>query len=100
MGACMKLYPCLNLPDCHLGHYTLQLSLYAWMLIQFGLIPGRLELLHYDIPDREVKAIVEQGILPDIEPTVHEVAYAEKEVSLVMKERLNELKIQRRKQWV
>lgn len=94
-GRCMK-YPCINLPDCHLGHYTLQLSLYAWMLIQFGLTPRNLTLLHYAIPDSEVIAIVKHGILPDIDPTLYSVAYAEQEVTWVMKDRLMELKRMRR----
>jgi hypothetical protein len=97
-GQCMK-YPCTNLPDCHLGHYTLQLSLYAWMLKQFGLKPGKLRLHHYDIPDEAVDQIIYEGILPDIEPTIHEVAYVEREVTQIMKERLAELKQQRRRQW-
>lgn len=94
-GACMK-YPCITLPDCHLGHYTLQLSLYAWMLIQFGLKPRELSILHYDIPGREVAAIVKEGILPDVNPTLHPVVYAEQEVEQVVKDRLIELKRQRR----
>lgn len=90
-GQCMK-YPCIALPDCHLGHYTLQLSLYAWMLTQFGLKPNKLRLHHYDIPDREVEGIVKHGILPDIKPTIHEVSYVEKLVNEIAEQRLTELK--------
>lgn len=95
-GQPMK-YPCTNLQDCHLGHYTLQLSLYAWMLIQFGLKPRNLRLHHYDIPESEVDKIIKQGILPDIEPTIHEVGFTEREVFLVMQERTIELKRLKRK---
>jgi hypothetical protein len=94
-GAVMK-YPCTNLPDCHLGHYTLQLSMYAWFLIQFGLKPNKLRLHHYDIPDKEVDSIVKLGILPNIKPTVYEVPYIGHEVKLIMVERSAELKRLRR----
>lgn len=51
----MMNYPCNKLMDCHLGHYTLQLNLYAWMLSQFGLKPRNLRLLYYNLTeiDRE-----------------------------------------------
>ena len=95
-GQPMK-YPCTNLPDCHLGHYTLQLSLYAWLLSQFGLKPNKLRLHHYDIPDKDVEGIVKHGILPGIEPTIYEVPYVEREVYLIMQERIIELKKLKRK---
>lgn len=90
-------YPCTNLQDCHLGHYTLQLSLYAWMLSQFGLTPRNLRLHHYDIPDEDVEKIIYQGVLPEIEPTMYEVPYIEREVFLIMQERQIELKRLKRK---
>lgn len=98
MGRPMK-YPCTNLPDCHLGHYTLQLSLYAWMLIQFGLKPGKLRLHHYDIPESEVESIVKHGILPEIQPTIYQVVYAADEVAAITKERLTELARSKRRVW-
>lgn len=96
MGKPIK-YPCTNLQDCHLGHYTLQLSLYAWLLSQFGLKPRKLRLHHYDIPNSEVDKIINLGILPDIQPTIHEVVYAEREVNLIMQARAIELRNLKRK---
>lgn len=92
-------WPCTNLPDCHLGHYTLQLSLYAWMLIQFGLKPRSLRIAHYDIPDDEVNNIVQHGTLPDIKPTIYDLVYAEAEVQQVTKDRLTEVNQARRRTW-
>jgi hypothetical protein len=68
-------YPCFEQPDCHLGHYTVQLNIYAWFLIQFGLKPRNLRILHYDIPTEDVPSIVQDGILPEIEPTSYEIDY-------------------------
>lgn len=42
----MMLAPCEDLPDCNFSHYSLQLSLYAWMLEQFGFNCQRLVLIH------------------------------------------------------
>jgi hypothetical protein len=95
-GAVMK-YPCTNLPDCHLGHYTLQLSLYAWMITQFGFKPRKLRLHHYDIPPKDAERIIKEGVLPDVVPTIHEVVYAEKEVAIVMEQRALELRKLKRK---
>ncbi len=92
-GRVMK-WPFIELPDAHLGYYTVQLSLYAWMLVQFGLKPGKLRLLHYDIPDSQVPSIVRDGILPDIEPTIYEVPYIEELIDTIMKDRLLQLKKQ------
>lgn len=89
-GKTMK-FPCINLLDCHLGHYTLQLNLYAWMLKQFGLTPRKLRILHYDIPEAEVTNIVQHGILPAIEPTVHEVDYDDQLATAIMENRKQEL---------
>ena len=90
-------YPCTMLPDCHLGHYTIQLSLYAWMLMQFGLKPRDLKIWHYDIPDSQVESIVKFGQLPEIEPTVHDIIFAEREVNTIMENRLIELRNQKRR---
>lgn len=95
-GRTMK-WPFHQLPDCHIGHYTVQLSIYAWLLEQFGLKARSLKLHHYDIPEKDVERILQEGILPDIEPTIHEVPYLHKEIDTIMKSRLVELKAQRRR---
>jgi hypothetical protein len=38
--------PLLHLHDCNISHYTVQLSLYAWMLQQYGYTIKDLSLLH------------------------------------------------------
>lgn len=88
----MMKFPCFELPDCHLGHYTVQLNLYAWFLIQFGLTPRNLRILHYDIPEEDVPGIVEHGILPDIKPTIHEVGYDENLTKNLTQQRIQHLK--------
>ena len=89
-GRPMK-FPCINLMDCHLGHYTLQLNLYAWMLAQFGLTPNNLRILHYDIPEDKVEQIVRFGVLPEIEPTVYEIGYDEDLALAIINNRKHEL---------
>lgn len=49
----MMNYPCNKLMDCHLGHYTVQLNIYAWMLSQFGLKPRNLRLLYYALSEED-----------------------------------------------
>lgn len=46
----MMKYPLNNVMDCNLMHYTLQLSIYAWMLRQIDpqLVIKRLTIVHYD----------------------------------------------------
>lgn len=46
----MMKYPINNLMDCNKVHYTLQLSLYAWMLQQINpdFVVKKLILVHYD----------------------------------------------------
>lgn len=46
----MMKYPLNNIMDCNLMHYTLQLSLYGWMLQQINpqLVIKRLTIVHYD----------------------------------------------------
>lgn len=70
----MMLYPLQSLMDCHLYHYTMQLSTYAWMLEQFGLKARKLRLLHYQItPEHEEQMAA--GKYPDVEPTLYYVNY-------------------------
>lgn len=56
-GYKMMHYPAHNLMDCHVGHYTLQLNIYAWMLAQFGLIPRNLRILYYDLKEDDRKRL-------------------------------------------
>lgn len=43
--------PIEHIEDCNYWHYALQLSIYAWMLEQFGyeLLPDGLEIYHYNL---------------------------------------------------
>lgn len=41
------LYPIQHLPDCEYTHYTLQLSIYQYMLEYFGFKPGIRRLIHF-----------------------------------------------------
>ena len=43
----MMLYPLEHLPDCEMSHYTLQLSLYQFMLEGFGFKPGIRRIIHF-----------------------------------------------------
>lgn len=42
----MMKYPIEDLADCNYIHYTLQLSLYAWMMEELGYTPNRLFIRH------------------------------------------------------
>lgn len=66
----MMFYPCHKLQDCHLGHYTLQLNLYAWMLYQFGLTPRNLRLLYYKLTDKDRRNIREGLDMSYIQPEI------------------------------
>ncbi len=86
-------YPFTNYPDCHIGHYTAQLSLYAWLLIQFGYKLLDLEVLHYRIPAEDAGLIMELGILPsDLEETSYNVAYCSSEIDTVISQRVDYLR--------
>lgn len=73
--------------DCHLGHYTMQLSVYGWMLEQFGLIVRQLRVLHYLILEEDEKRIMKYVALKAedklkeedptlrIEPSVYLIKY-------------------------
>lgn len=91
----MMKYPCFEQPDVHLGHYTVQLNIYAWFLIQFGLKLRDLKILHYDIPIEGVPNIVQGGILPDVEPTIYDIDYNDLMVDNIMKNHKSQLKLRR-----
>ena len=61
---CMK-YPLTKLPDCNLSHYSIQLSLYAWMLQQLNpnLIIDGLKIVH--IKDGKLKREYQVEYLKD-----------------------------------
>ncbi len=50
-GAETLLYPLNELPNCDISVYTMQLSLYAWMLEQAGYTIQGIELIHCPDPD-------------------------------------------------
>lgn len=79
----MMLRPLQKFMDCHLYHYTMQLSTYGWMLEQFGLIPRQLRLLHYQImPEHEERIL--QGLQVDIEPTLYYLNYEKPSVEAMI----------------
>lgn len=43
----MMLGPLAHLMDCSMNHYTLQFSLYQFLLEEFGFLPGERTLIHY-----------------------------------------------------
>lgn len=88
----MMYRPLHKLMDCHLGHYTAQLSTYAWMLKQFGLKPRKLSLLHTQIlPEHEERILA--GIdIPDLEPTLYDVNYEEEIVIAMVKDFVNNVR--------
>lgn len=90
----MMAPPFAHLMDCHLGHYTVQLSIYAWMLMQFGLIPRNLRILHYQIRQADEKAVLE-GKDINVEPTIYMVKFQETAVEKALayyRSRINRLK--------
>lgn len=44
--------------DCHLGHYSLQLNLYAWMFQEQGMIPRRLAVRYFKLSDLDIDKII------------------------------------------
>jgi hypothetical protein len=50
-GHKMMLEPLNNLMDCHLMHYTMQLSVYGYMLEQFGMKVRRLRIYHQPLDE-------------------------------------------------
>lgn len=72
----MMLGPLSHLMDCHMVHYTLQLSLYQFMGEYFGFLPGVRRIIHYKHP-------IEGLGTPD--PVVHELPYLRSEVIAMLK---------------
>lgn len=74
-----KMYdPISHLTNDTLTHYNLQLSLYGWMLGQFGYEVEHLEIEHFDleqITDNHFKVI---------KSTVYEFEYLKKEIQLML----------------
>lgn len=88
----MKL-PFLDLPDCHYGHYTVQLSLYAWLLIQHGWKLRDLEILYYKISDENAALIMQLGIMPsDLEPESYDLPYVGEAIQQMIDTRIQYLK--------
>lgn len=86
-------FPFSNYPDCHIGHYTAQLSLYAWLLIQYGYTLLDLEVLHYGLTPEDTGLVMELGILPpSLEPTSYLVPYCENEINLMISDRIDYLR--------
>lgn len=66
----MMLGPVDHLPDCEYTHYTLQLSIYQYMLEYFGFEPGIRRLIHFphpieDLPGEPAPVIYELPYLRD-----------------------------------
>ena len=63
-------YPLQHLDDCNYNHYRLQVSLYAWMLEQWGYTPNSLKFTHVNIDE-------DNNILDQVEYHTH---YMKKEI--------------------
>jgi hypothetical protein len=81
----MLLAPLDHLMDCELVHYTLQLSLYQWMLEQMGFAPGVRRILHYPpLPE----GLGEPGQRA-ARPRIMEIPYLRTEVETLIQHGLN-----------
>ena len=67
-GFKMMKHPANKLMDCHLGHYTLQLNIYAWYLAEFGLRPRNLSILYYYLSPEERHALLQGWDIGNKEP--------------------------------
>ena len=67
----MMLEPLSHVMDCNMAHYTLQLSLYMFMLEYQGFEPGRMYIKHYPHPTEEN---------PNPKPVYHNLTYMKREV--------------------
>lgn len=81
----MMTYPLHRFMDCHLSHYTIQLSLYAWMLEQFGLKPRELKIKHYTIREEDEAAVLAGEPVEHIEPEIYIVPYEKAAVEAMIK---------------
>lgn len=85
-------YPFTNYPDCHIGHYTVQLSLYAWLLEQYGYECIDLELLYYKLDGFQAALIMQLEMMPnDLEPVIYPVPYCSSEIDQVIRTRIEYL---------
>lgn len=75
MQGCLKHLQC-----CHLSHYTLQLSGYAWMMEQYGFTPRNLIIEHYPIRDLDGEVDFEQN------PVLYQLPYLKKEIVSMLKD--------------
>ena len=94
-GVSKKMYAPLNhLDDCNMNHYTIQLSIYMYMILKHNrhLKPGKIVITHIkfeiDHLDGNGYPVIATG--PDGEPIVekvtdYEVPYLEKEVIAILK---------------
>lgn len=69
------LAPIDHLDDCEMTHYTLQLSIYQYMLEYFGFKPGIRRIIHFLHP-------IEGLGTP--KPVIHELPYLRKEVEAML----------------
>ena len=90
----MMLAPLNHLEDCNLAHYTIQLSIYMYMILKHnpGLKPGKLVIQHvkFEIEELDKNGYPVIATDPAGEPIVeklvnYEVPYLEKEVMIIMK---------------
>lgn len=82
--------PFYNLYDCHMGHYTAQLSFYAWMLMQYGYKLRDLELLHYNLSAEDSGLVMELQVMPpSLEPTSYPVLFEQGAVEEVIQNRID-----------
>lgn len=69
--------PISHLDDCNMVHYNLQLSLYAWMIEQFGYEVVGLEIEHFELKEVDIKGekswVVENS-------TTYELGYKKEEI--------------------
>lgn len=84
----MMKYPLDHLPDCNYSHYTMQLSLYAWMLEQLGYKHKISKILHV------VPVTIQKQRIGDLEDIVQQkcfrripytVVYRKDEVEAMLK---------------
>lgn len=74
----MMLGPCSHLMDCEFSHYSLQLSLYQFMLEYFGFIPGSRRIIHYPHAIEDVPGVPK--------PVIYDVPYLKTEVKAMLHE--------------
>lgn len=81
----MMLGPLNHLPDCHLTHYTLQISLYAYMIAECGRTPRNLQFTHY--PPLFFHENGLPGPPDESSPVVYKVPYLKNEIEAILEPR-------------